>query len=86
MVKSIEFKLDNNEYGWKDYSAVVENTTSQDFDSFYLNIKFVDADGITVDTTTASADDWKSGEKVKFTFMTDAKFEEIQWDYEYYNN
>ena len=82
--KNIEFTKDNEEYGYKDYSAIVENTTSAKFDSFYLDIKLVDEDGITIDTAMVSADNWKPGEKVKFEFSTDKDFEKIEWSYEYY--
>ena len=82
--KSIEFVKVNEEYGYKDYSAVVENTTSVKFDDFYVDVKLIDEDGIIVDTNTVGAQNWGPGEKVKFEFSTDKDFEKMEWSCEYY--
>lgn len=84
MLKNIKFEKVKDEYDWKDYEAIVENTSGQEFKSFFLNIKLKDSDGIIVDSPIASAENWKNGEKVKLTFSTDKNFEKIEWDAEYY--
>lgn len=84
MVKGIKFEKVKQEYDWKDYEAIVENTSGVDLESFYLDIKLLDKDGVVVESNTASADNWNKGEKVKLTFMTDKNFEKIEWNPEYY--
>lgn len=81
-----EFKLKKNEYGWKDYEAVVENTSDTDFKYFAYNINLNDKDDVTVETPTSSTDNWKAGTKHRFEFSTDKKFKKIDivsanWDY-----
>ncbi|MGL5694201.1 MAG: FxLYD domain-containing protein, partial [Peptostreptococcaceae bacterium] len=85
ILKGIKFEIVKDEYGWKDYEAVVENTSGVDLEGFYLNIDLIDKDGIVVDTTMASHNGiWKNGQKYKFTFSTDKTFEKMEWTAEYY--
>lgn len=85
MVKGIKFEKVKEEYDWKDYEAIVENTSGVDLESFYLDIKLLDKDGVVVENnTTAATSNWKKGEKIKLTFMTDKNFEKIEWTPEYY--
>lgn len=84
--KTIKFQEVKNEYGYKTYSAIVENTTSVKFESFYLNIKLIDADGVVVETAISSVDNWNPSEKMTFEIFTDKDFEKIEWEYEYFNN
>ena len=80
-------KLEKNAYGYKTYSAVVKNTTSDDFNYFAFNINLNDKDGVTVETTTASTDNWEAGTKHRFEFGTEKSFKSIEiksctWDYD----
>lgn len=85
MVKNIKFKKVKEEYDWKDYEAVVENTSGVDFDSFSLDVKLLDADGVIVESVpVALSGSWNKGQKVKLTFSTDKDFEKIEWTPEYY--
>lgn len=61
-----------------DYKAVVENASDVTFSYFYYNINLVDSDGVTVDTTIASTNDWAAGSKHTFEFTTDKAFDSIE--------
>jgi len=52
----------------------VKNTTSDDFNYFAFNININDKDGVTVETTTASTDNWEAGTKHRFEFETEKSF------------
>ncbi len=85
MLKGIKFEKVKEEYGWKDYEAIVENTSGVNFDGFYLDVDLLDSDDVVVETAFSSADGtWKSGQKVKLTFSTEKDFEKMEWDAEYY--
>lgn len=85
MVKNIKFEKVKEEYDWKDYEAVVENTSGVDFDSFFLDVKLLDADGVIVESIPVSPNgSWNKGQKVKLTFSTDKDFEKLEWTPEYY--
>lgn len=85
ILKSIKFEKVKEEYGWKDYETVVENTAGVDFESFYLDVKLLDADGVVVESTPVSTNGvWNKDQKVKLTFSTDKDFEKIEWTAEYY--
>lgn len=87
ILKTTKFKLEKNDYGYKTYSAVVKNTTSDDFNYFAFNININDKDGVTVETTTASTDNWEAGTKHRFEFGTEKSFKSIEiescsWNYD----
>lgn len=84
MVKGINFEKVKEEYGWKDYEVVVQNTTDVDFEDFYLDVKLIDSDGVIVESNIVSSGSWKKDKKVKLDFTTDKNFEKLEWDYEYY--
>lgn len=74
MEKSISFELEKNEYGWKTYNAIVENTTEKDLGSTQFTINLLDADGVIVETQYYNVDIFKVGQKAKVEFMTDKDF------------
>ncbi|MCE9677200.1 hypothetical protein LPC27_15585 [Paraclostridium bifermentans] len=85
MLKSIKFEKVKEEYDWKDYEAIVENNTGVDFESFFLDVKLLDSDGVVVESIPVSPNGiWKKDQKVKLTFSTDKDFEKIEWTEEYY--
>ena len=84
--KSIEFEKVEQEYEWAYYEAVVENTTEKTFDYFSIEINLMDADGVIIESTYATVDNWRPGKKAKFEFMTDAEFESYEYEVDYYIN
>ena len=79
--KNVNFKVKDDEDDdetYHTYVATVENTTDTEFDSFDLDIKLVDKNGKTLETTYASASNWKPGEKAEFEFLSDKKFDKIE--------
>ncbi|WP_315167647.1 FxLYD domain-containing protein [Metaclostridioides mangenotii] len=84
MIKDVKFENTGNDYGWKDYSAVVKNTTDVKFDSFDLEINLLDKDGVVVENQYSNTSNWKPGQSVKFEFSTDKEFEKIEWEYNYF--
>lgn len=56
MLKNIKFKKVKDEYGWKDYEAVVENTTDSDMEYFYLDVKLIDSDDVIIESISSTVD------------------------------
>lgn len=86
VLKNTEFKKIEDEYGWKTYQAVIENTSSANFSYFSLTVGLVDKDGVTVETEEPMVEQWNAGEKTRFEFSTDEKFEKLDvkyasWDF-----
>lgn len=77
IMKNIEFKKVSDEYGYKQYEAIVKNTSSTDFSYFSFNVNLIDKNGTVVETQSPYTDNWTVGSKHKFTFSTDEKFEKI---------
>ena len=78
ILSNMNFKKDkNSSYDWKEYDAVVKNTSSIDFDSFMVNVNLLDKEGVIVESTTVYVNNWKKGTKTKFTFSTDKEFDKI---------
>lgn len=82
-VKNTKFKMVSSSYGWKDYKAIIENTTSCNFEYFSININLIDKDGVIVESTFASVNNWKAGQKAKFEFSTDKDFETMSYELDY---
>lgn len=77
LLESVKFKETADEYGWKTYECIVENTTNTNFEYFAFNVDLIDEDGVTVRTESAYAEQWSAGEKTRFIFETDEKFEKM---------
>lgn len=85
ILKTIKFEKVKEEYEWKEYETVVQNTTGVDFESFYLDVKLLDSEGVVVESIPVSPNGyWNKDQKVKLTFSTDKDFEKIEWKEEYY--
>lgn len=86
IVDSIEF-VEVPEEGYsgshKHYEAIVENTTDKTIDLF-VNINLIDADGILVDDTITSAQNFKPGQKAKLEFGTSVEFAELDYSFDVY--
>lgn len=81
IMQQAKFKAEKPEYEgqtWTECTATVENTTGIDFSFFQFTINLVDKDGVTVETTYATTDDWTAGSKHKFQFTTDEKYKTIE--------
>lgn len=85
LLKNTKFKKTKDDYGWKTYQAVVENTSSADFDYFSLSVALIDKDGVTVSTETPYVEKWGAGEKIRFEFETDEEFEKMNVKYAQWN-
>lgn len=84
MLKDIEFEKVKEEYEWKDYEAIVENTSGVDFDYFCLDVKLLDADGVIVESILAGVDGtWPKDKKAKIVFSTDKEFAKLEWTADY---
>lgn len=85
MVKDIKFEQIKDEYGWKDYEATVANTAGVDFESFYLDVKLLDKEGVVVESVPVSPNGaWKKDQKIKLNFSTEKDFQKLEWTSEYY--
>lgn len=86
MLNKIEFKKVEDDWGWRTYATVVENTASIEFSYFAFEIDLYDKDGVKLTTEYASVNNWKAGEKSRFSFYTDENFTEMKvarasWNY-----
>lgn len=78
IMNNMNFKKNkSSSYDWKEYDAIVENTSDIDFDSFMVNVNLLDKEGVIVESTTVYVNNWKKGTKTKFTFSTDKEFDKI---------
>ena len=84
MRSSIQFNLTKDEYGFKYYEALIENTTDKDFKSFIIYIKLTDNSGVVVDTQAASLQDFKAGQTSKAEFMTNKDFAKYDISFDYF--
>ncbi|MDH6363044.1 hypothetical protein M2139_000019 [Enterococcus sp. PF1-24] len=73
LLASVVFNYVPKEYDdtWKNYEAVVENTTSKDIMNFSASVSIFDADNVIIGTQYINAANWTKGQKVKFEFMFD---------------
>lgn len=86
MVHNAKFNLTENLDGYKTYQAVIQNTTPHNFTYFDVDVKLIDSKGVTVETDTASTQDWNKDSKVQFEFNTDKDFDHYELsrgDYDY---
>ncbi len=74
MLSSIQFEEVLNEYGYKTYQGIIENTTSKDYSSFSVSINLLNAEGVIVETTWDQISAFKQGTKAQLEFSTDKKF------------
>lgn len=83
LVSKLDFELKEDDYGYKRYEAILENTTEYDLSNLSLEISLLDKDGVIVETAYASADNVSKGQKARVEFSTDKDFDkyEIVLDY-----
>lgn len=74
LLKDFHFEQTADEYGFKTYTATVQNSSGYDFDEFDVNINLLDSDGTLVETQYAYVSNWKNGQSAKFEFETDTEF------------
>lgn len=82
LLDSIVFSASETVGGYTTYTAVVENTTSYNFDYLNLNINLISNDVIK-ETVYDSVNNWKIGDKVEFEFTTDKSFDKYTADGDY---
>ena len=84
ITQSIEFKLKNDDYGYKTYEGIIENTTDKAFASVSISINLLDKDGVIISTEYAYVENVAVGKKAKVDFMTDKSFASYEVTAEYY--
>lgn len=70
---SMHFESAGDEFG-HEYTAVVENTAGVDFEYFSINVNLLDADGVVIESTGDSVNNWEKGQKVKFSIYASEPF------------
>lgn len=66
-------KASDDEWDYK-YTAVVENNTGFDINTYDANVILFDADGVNVGTGYIYVNSWKNGQKAKFEIWSDQPF------------
>ncbi|MFY9282825.1 MAG: FxLYD domain-containing protein [Miniphocaeibacter sp.] len=85
IVNKVEFTKVKEEYGSSYYEAVVENTSSVEFEHFSLEISLIDEEGIIVESTYSNnISNWKPGQKFKFEFVTQTTFAKMEFEPQYF--
>lgn len=74
VINNLNFQKVEESYGWKTYRATLENTSGYDIGFVSLSIDLIDAGGVVISQTYASADNVTKGKKVNVEFTTDANF------------
>lgn len=85
LVSGLTFEMIENDYGWKKYQAVLENTTDYDIEELGLDVSLLDKDGVIVATEYASADNVSKGQKAKLEFETDQEFDKYELVVNYFS-
>lgn len=78
LIKKLEFEQVENDYGYKKYEAVLDNTTDYDIVTLELDISLLDSAGVIVATEHSYIENVSKGQKAKVEFQTDAEFERIE--------
>lgn len=78
IVDDLDFEVEKEEYGWKTYSAVFENTTDYEIVDLSLDVNLLDSDGVIVDTQYVSAENVAKGQKARLEFETEKSFEKYE--------
>lgn len=74
LADSFSFEQTADDYGYKTYTATVENNSGYNLKYFYADISLLNNDGTLVETQYADAENWQNGQKAQFEFTTDADF------------
>lgn len=89
MLSNIQFQTiydeDDVDEGLKICQGVIENTTGKDFSTFTLNYNLINADGVIVETTYDSLNNFKDGTKVQLEFYTYVDFATIEVTTDFYD-
>jgi hypothetical protein len=88
LLKQFQFNALEPEYEgttYITYEATVENVTDFDFESFSVLIELIDGDGVVLETTYCSISNWNSGKKVKTEFISEAKFDSLEVNLDYFS-
>lgn len=80
LCKAMQFQPAENH----EYQCVLENTTSYNFKSFSASINLLDNDGVIVNSTYTSVDNWAPGQKARFEFFTMDDFNSMDIKPSYY--
>lgn len=87
LIKKISFELESDDYGYKTYVDVVKNKTGYDFKTLSLSVNLLDKDGVIVETTYATVNNFKNGKKARIEFGTNKDFNSTEvtadyWEFE----
>lgn len=85
LVDSLNFKMSEDDgYGWKTYTATLENTSDYDISDLGLEINLLDKEGTIIGSEYANANNVKKGQKAKLEFSTDEDFDKLETTISYY--
>ena len=84
LVSALEFKVTKDEYGYKTYKAILNNTTDYNIKTLCVEINLLDKNGVIINTTSVYAENVKKGQKAYMEFSTDDKFDKMELILDYY--
>ena len=84
LVAGLQFELVENDYGWKKYEAVLENTTDYDITTMSIDVSLLDKDGVILETQYTSADNVAKGQKARLEFSTEQDFDRYELVLDYF--
>lgn len=74
MLSNLQYNLEKDYYGYKTYFAIVESNSEYNFKTFYVTINLLDQNGVIIESTNASINNFNSGMKGKLTIQTTNSF------------
>lgn len=84
LVNDLDFKVTDDEYGWKTYTATLENTTDYDIVELSLTINLLDKEGTIIGSQYAVANNVSKGQKANLEFETDDEFDKLETTISYF--
>ncbi len=73
IIQNTNWKKSRGEFGELIYTATIKNDSGLDFPSFYIEVQFLDSEEAVVDSSFATAINWRRGQKYKFEVQTWSK-------------
>ncbi|MEG1632336.1 MAG: FxLYD domain-containing protein [Hydrogenoanaerobacterium sp.] len=83
VINGVVFEEVENNYGWKTYRAVLDNTSGYDIEYISYSIDLVDANGVVLSQTYAGANNVMNGKKYNLEFSSDEAFASYTFTSEY---
>ena len=84
-MKTVNFSVKTDEFGYKEIEAKVKNDTEAEYQNFSIEVQYLDKDREVMGTDTAFTENQSPGKTAVFELSTDLDYDTIKVkDQEYY--